>query len=175
MNHLETSNSWFKCWGTGDLHSGGNTTWYYTLGDDNGNWGWVPAVDLGTSSDFDANPTAQGLPQCDGQQQPPPPPPPSDDPNCDVHSDGKLYCGNSADASMYASASSSSGVVNTLRSTNSWFTCWGTGDEHAGGNTTWYYTLGDDNGNWGWVPAVDLDTSSDFDANPAAHGLAKCN
>jgi Phage tail lysozyme len=106
---------------------------------------------------------------------PPPPPPPQDDPNCDVHSDGKLYCGNSADAAMYASDNFSSGVVNTLRSTDSWFTCWGTGEQHAGGNTTWYYTLGDDNDNWGWIPAVDLNTTSDFDADPSAHGLARCN
>jgi hypothetical protein len=104
-----------------------------------------------------------------------PPPPPSDDPSCDVHSDGKLYCGNSADAAMYGAPYFSSGVVNTLRSTNSWFTCWGTGDEHPGGNTTWYYTLGDDNDNWGWVPGADLDTSSDFDANPSAHGLPHCD
>jgi len=167
--------SWFKCWGTGDRHAGGNTTWYYTLGDDNDNWGWVPAVDLSTTSSFDANPSAHGLAQCAGQAPPPPPPPPPEDPHCGVHADKKLYCSNADDAAMRASDHLSSSVVNHLRTTTSWFTCWGTGDRHAGGNTTWYYTLGDDNGNWGWVPAVDLDTTSAFDANPSAHGLPRCN
>src|SRR5262249_48628023 len=99
---------------------------------------------------------------------------PSDDPNCDVHTDGKLYCGNSAGAPLSASPTNGSAVVNYLRSTNSWFTCWATGDVHAGGNTTWYFTEGDDNDSWGYVPAVDLDPSRDCDANPSAHGVATC-
>ena len=174
VNTLRGSNSWFTCWGTGQLHAGGNTTWYYTEGDDNASWGWVPAVDLSTTSDFDADPSAAGLAQCGGGD-PPPPPPPSDDPNCDVHDDGKLYCGNSSGAPLHAAPTNGSDVVNYLRSTSSWFTCWKSGDVHAGGNTTsWYFTEGDDNANWGYVPAVDLDTSSDFDANPSAHGLAAC-
>ena len=65
--------------------------------------------------------------------------------------------------------------MNHLRTTDSWFTCWTTGDLHAGGNHAWYYTEGDDNAHWGYVPAVDLHTTSAFDANPSAHGLAKCN
>jgi len=64
--------------------------------------------------------------------------------------------------------------VNTLRSTSSWFECWFPGQLHSGGNTTWYWTLGDDNGSRGFAPASALDTSSAFDANPTAHGLAKC-
>jgi hypothetical protein len=168
VNHLRTTSSWFKCWADGEEHSGGNKTWYYTLGDDNDNWGWVPAVDLDTSSSFDANPSAQGLAEC----APSLPPLPS---NCNVHSDGKLYCVNASGAAMYASANFSSSVVNHLRTTDSWFTCWGTGQLHPGGNTTWYYTLGDDTGSWGWVPAVDLDTPSSFDANPSAYGLPHCH
>jgi hypothetical protein len=171
VNTLRSSNSWFTCWGTGELHAGGNTTWYYTEGDDNSSWGWVPAVDLDTTSAFDSNPSAAGLAQCGGS---PPPPPPADDPNCDVHSDGKLYCLNSSGAPIHSSPTNGSAVVNHLRSTDSWFTCWKTGDLHAGGNHTWYYTEGDDNGNWGYVPAVDLHTTSDFDSNPSAHGLHAC-
>jgi hypothetical protein len=167
VNHLRTTYSWFDCWATGELHAGGNHTWYHTLGDDNGNWGYVPAVDLHTSSSFDANPSAHGLKQCST-----PKPLPA---NCDMHSDGKLHCVNSAHAAMYKSTNFSSGVVNHLETTNSWFKCWGTGALHAGGNHTWYYTLGDDNGNWGWVPAVDLDTPSSFDANPNVYGLPHCN
>jgi hypothetical protein len=168
VNHLETSNSWFDCWGTGELHAGGNHTWYHTLGDDNGNWGWVPAVDLQTSSSFDADPSAHGLKKCAA----PLPPLPA---NCNVHSDKKLYCANTAHAAMHKSTTLSSTVVNHLETTKSWFKCWGTGELHAGGNHTWYYTLGDDNGNWGWIPAVNLSTPSTFDANPSAYGLPHCN
>ena len=107
-----------------------------------------------------------------GNNPPPPPPPPAS--SCDVHSDGKLYCDNTDNSAMYASDNFESAVVNHLRTTSSWFKCWAYGEEHPGGNKTWYYTLGDDNGNWGWVPAVDLDTASSFDANPSAHGLAEC-
>ena len=79
-----------------------------------------------------------------------------------MHTDGKLYCVDVAGAAMHASPTLGSAVVNHLRTTNSYFQCWGTGDRHAGGNTTWYYTIGDDNGNWGWVPAVDLQTEQLF-------------
>jgi hypothetical protein len=167
VNYLRTTHSWFDCWGTGELHAGGNHTWYHTLGDDNGNKGWVPAVDLSTTSAFDANPSAHGLKQCASL-----PPLPA---NCNVHSDGKLYCANTAHSAMHKSSTAESTVVNHLETTNSWFKCWGTGELHAGGNHTWYYTLGDDNGNWGWVPAVDLSTPSSFDANPGAYGLPSCN
>ena len=93
---------------------------------------------------------------------------------CVVKSDARLYCSNSPAAPMHATATSESAVVNTLRSTYSWFTCWTRGELHAGGNTTWYYTIGDDNGDWGFVPAVALQTTSAFDADPSAHGLPSC-
>ena len=165
VNHLRTTYSYFTCWGTGDLHAGGNHTWYFTVGDDNGNAGWTPAVELQTASSFDANPSAAGLPRCGGN---------GGTANCNVHTDGKLYCVDVAGAAMHASPTLGSAVVNHLRTTNSYFQCWGTGDRHAGGNTTWYYTIGDDNGNWGWVPAVDLQTNSSFDANPSAAGFPHC-
>ena len=97
-----------------------------------------------------------------------------DDPTCDVHDDGKLYCGNVAGAEIYAATNSESGVVDYLRSNPSWFDCWSTGEMHDGGNTTWYHTEGDDYGQTGWTPAVNLNTSSDFDANPTAQGLQPC-
>lgn len=50
-------------------------------------------------------------------------------------------------------------------------TSWATGAKHAGGNTTWYHTLGDDNAKWGWVPGVDLSTPDQLDQNPSAYGL----
>jgi hypothetical protein len=106
----------------------------------------------------------------DGGGDPPPPP----DDACTVHSDHKLYCDNRADAAIYAAPTPASAVVNHLRTTFSWFDCWGTGTLHAGGNTTWYHTLGDDTPSWGWVPAVDLQTTSAFDANPTAGGLQRC-
>lgn len=171
VNHLQTTYSWFDCWGTGELHAGGNTTWYHTIGDENANAGWVPAVDLSTTSAFDANPTAHGLPQCGS---PPPPPPPPPDPSCSVHADGRLWCNNAAGSPIHTSATGGSTVVDHLRTTTSWFDCWTTGEMHAGGNTTWYHTEGDDAGRWGFVPAVDLMTPNAFDADPAARGLRRC-
>ncbi|MEU2060949.1 hypothetical protein [Streptomyces sp. NPDC013455] len=55
---LNTSFSWFACWGPGDYHGGGNNIWYWTQLD-NGQWGNVPAVDVYTSVD-----PAPGLRQC---------------------------------------------------------------------------------------------------------------
>ena len=129
----------------------------------------MPGVNLNTPDAFDADPSAHGLARCGGS---PPPPPSSGD--CSVHADGRLYCHNTGGAAMRSAARLSAGVVNRLRTTYSWFDCWGTGDLHAGGNTTWYYTLGDDNGNWGWIAAVDVSTTSDFDSNPSARGLPRC-
>ncbi|KUN25066.1 hypothetical protein AQJ23_16970 [Streptomyces antibioticus] len=47
---LNTSFSWFACWGYGDTHAGGNDIWYWTQLD-NGQWGNVPAVDVYTPTD----------------------------------------------------------------------------------------------------------------------------
>lgn len=84
------------------------------------------------------------------------------------------YCGNRVPAPVRGARSPSAPAVNTLRTSYSWFICFGFGEHHHGGNTTWYFTLGDDNQTWGWVAAGDLLTSSDFDADPAAHGLPAC-
>ncbi|MEU7123168.1 hypothetical protein [Streptomyces zaomyceticus] len=55
---IDTSTSWFVCWGRGAAHSGGNNIWYYTMGDRiapgrerNHGWGFIPAVDVWTSTD----------------------------------------------------------------------------------------------------------------------------
>lgn len=94
---------------------------------------------------------------------------------CRVHSDDhRLWCNNTPGAALHADPTLSSPIVNHLRTTFSYFECWGTGDRHPGGNTTWYKTIGDDNANRGWVPAVDLSTTSDFDRDPTAQGLAHC-
>jgi hypothetical protein len=170
VNTLRTTESWFTCWGTGEHHAGGNTTWYFTLGDDNASWGWLPGVMLDTPDAFDADPSARGLKACAG----PPPPPPTGSPGCRVEADGKLHCTNRANAPLRSAPGGGAGVVNTLRTTNSWFSCWGTGELHAGGNTTWYYTLGDDNARWGWIPGVMLNTPDAFDADPTRHGLRAC-
>jgi hypothetical protein len=91
---------------------------------------------------------------------------------CGVKSDGKLHCESSPGAAIRSEPKNGSGVVNRLRTERSWFDCWTKGEVHAGGNDTWYHTLGDDNGNWGFVAAVDLSTTSAFDASPS--GLRKC-
>lgn len=169
VDTLRTTNSWFSCWTTGDMHAGGNTTWYRTQGDDHGSWGFVPAAALDTTSGFDADPTARGLANCGGSGAAPSS---GGSSSCSVQSDGKLHCTNRASA-MYGAPRSSSSVVDRLRTTNSWFTCWTTGERHGGGNSTWYGTIGDDNDRFGYVPASALDTTNAFDLNPA--GLRRCN
>ncbi|XKK39029.1 hypothetical protein HFP72_32185 [Nocardiopsis sp. ARC36] len=56
---LETSFSWFQCWGRGDSHAGGNNVWYWTQGDRNGRFGNIPAVNVFTTVDPPA-----GINQC---------------------------------------------------------------------------------------------------------------
>ncbi len=92
---------------------------------------------------------------------------------CGVQQDGKLYC-NNRPAELHAQPSAASPVIDQLRSSFSYFDCWRTGELHAGNNTTWYRTLGDDQGAVGWVAAVHLRTTSAFDADPTALGLAAC-
>ncbi|MER8265455.1 MULTISPECIES: hypothetical protein [Streptomyces] len=79
---------------------------------------------------------------------------------CGVRADGKLWCGNRVGAKGYEHRTYRSGVRGSLTSSFSWFVCWGPGDNHAGGNNIWYWTLLD-NGQWGNVPAVDVHTPSD--------------
>jgi len=93
--------------------------------------------------------------------------------DCGVHGDHRLYCSNRV-TPIRQNPWSESPVVDTLRSTYSWFTCWWAGELHAGGNHTWYWTQGDDNGAWGFVPAVALDTPDDFDTSALEHGLPQC-
>jgi hypothetical protein len=93
---------------------------------------------------------------------------------CGVRADKRLYCTNRANAPLYAQPNKSAEIVNTIRTTSSYFLCWGTGEPHAGGNSTWYYTIGDDNPNLGWTPGVMLNTPDAFDANPRAFGLRNC-
>ncbi|MFF4183427.1 hypothetical protein ACFYZ9_09565 [Streptomyces sp. NPDC001691] len=87
---------------------------------------------------------------------------------CGVRSDGRLYCGNRAGAKGYADRSYRSATRGTLVGTFSWFQCWGHGDPHPGGNDIWYWTQLD-NGAWGNVPAVDVNTGQD-----PAPGLREC-
>jgi hypothetical protein len=95
-------------------------------------------------------------------------------PDCSVHADGKLYCTNANPANIRATPDNTATVVDQLLMDYDWFTCWTTGALHAGGNRTWYYTLGDRYGKWGYVAANDLNTTETFDANPTAYGLKHC-
>ncbi|MFC0844435.1 MULTISPECIES: hypothetical protein [Streptomyces] len=87
---------------------------------------------------------------------------------CGVRSDGRLYCGNKAGAKGYADRSYRSATRGQLNGTFSWFQCWGHGDPHQGQNDIWYWTQLD-NGAWGNVPAVDVNTGQD-----PAPGLSQC-
>ncbi len=99
---------------------------------------------------------------------------PAASPGCRVWPDEKLRCSNTPNVAMQREPSAGGVVVDTLRSAYSWFECWTFGELHAGGNTTWYRTIGDDRGNRGFAPAAVMGTTSDFDANPSAHGLRRC-
>jgi hypothetical protein len=88
--------------------------------------------------------------------------------DCGVHSDGRLYCGGRAGAKGYADRSYRSATRGQLNGTYNWFVCWGHGDPHAGQNDIWYWTELD-NGAWGNVPAVDVNTGQD-----PAPGLREC-
>jgi uncharacterized protein YvpB len=94
--------------------------------------------------------------------------------DCSVHADGRLYCSNTGGAIMRATPSTTAPEVNRLLTTYSWFDCWGTGEARPDGNSTWYHTQGDENPSKGWVAAIDMKTTTSFDANPSAHGLRKC-
>ncbi|MEU4389647.1 hypothetical protein [Kribbella sp. NPDC023855] len=82
-------------------------------------------------------------------------------------SNGSLYCGNRAGASIYLSPryDTPSGnpveIVDTLQTGFSYFKCYTIGQRHGGGNSIWYHTYGDDKGRWGYVPAVDVWTPTD--------------
>jgi hypothetical protein len=93
---------------------------------------------------------------------------------CEVRADKKLHCTNRQNAPLHSLPMESAPVVNTLRTTSSYFECWAFAEKHAGGNTTWYFTLGDDNPMKGWTPGVMLNTPNAFDANPTAFGLRNC-
>ncbi|MEU6892501.1 hypothetical protein ABZ934_12035 [Streptomyces sp. NPDC046557] len=108
--------------------------------------------------------TATGLPAASAA--PAAPAKPTAD--CGVHSDGRLYCGNKVGAKGYADRSYRSATRGTLTTGYNWFVCWGHGDPHQGQNDIWYWTQLD-NGAWGNVPAVDVNTNND-----PAYGLRQC-
>jgi hypothetical protein len=124
-----------------------------------------PAGPEAGDASMDAAVVAPGKPDASGADAGP----------CAVAADGKLHCTNAPNAALYAQPTSHSAITNTLRSTNSIFLCWTAGELHAGGNSTWYFTNGDDNPSFGYVPAVMLNTSDAFDADPTAFGLRKCS
>ncbi|MFB7225723.1 hypothetical protein [Streptomyces sp. NPDC056227] len=72
------------------------------------------------------------------------------------------------DSEGYADRSYRSATRGQLNGTFSWFVCWGHGDPHPGQNDIWYWTQLD-NGAWGNVPAVDVNTGQD-----PAPGLREC-
>jgi hypothetical protein len=102
-------------------------------------------------------------------------PAPTDGLGCVVYIDSKLYCANRIGIEMFAQPAPSGPVINHLLTSYSWFTCWDDGEMHAGGNTSWYFTDGDDRGQpYGWLPAADVRSPQAFNADPAAYGFPRC-
>ncbi|MEU8134197.1 hypothetical protein [Streptodolium elevatio] len=90
-------------------------------------------------------------------------------------STGSLSCWNSAPTSVRSSPyATDSWQVDVLRTTWSWFGCYTIGEFHGGGTKTWYGTVGDDTGQWGFVPASAVSTSWAFDLNPGQYGMKHC-
>lgn len=87
--------------------------------------------------------------------------------------DGRLWCGNGAPVILRYGTLLDSPVSGQLQTSSSYFLCWSTGQQHGGGNSTWYYTDADW-GDPGYVPAQYVYTPSWFDANPSAYGLRHC-
>ncbi|MFC9793200.1 hypothetical protein [Streptomyces sp. NPDC057695] len=88
-------------------------------------------------------------------------------------------CGNRTGAPLRACGSfiPACGVIGWLDTSPSWFVCWASGPPHSGGNNIWYYTMGDRiapggerNHGWGFIPAVDVWTSTD-----PWPGMTECN
>ncbi|MEU8365124.1 hypothetical protein AB0C27_54840 [Nonomuraea sp. NPDC048882] len=90
-------------------------------------------------------------------------------------SGGNLYCGNAANAPIYATPGytkpngNPETVVDRLETTFSYFKCYVSGQPHGGGNSIWYHTYGDQTGRWGYVAAVNVWTSTD-----PYPGVARC-
>ncbi|MFE4538980.1 hypothetical protein ACFRKB_28570 [Streptomyces scopuliridis] len=86
-----------------------------------------------------------------------------------------LYCTNTpgdvTSQSFYGSP-----VTGRMTKTTSWYVCWKVGAPHAGKNSVWYYTQGDEVVNnpgqqgWGYMPAVALGTTK-----APFPGLRKCS
>jgi hypothetical protein len=51
VDYLRSTFSYFKCYTTGQRHSGGNNIWYRTYGDVTGRWGYVAAAAVFTPID----------------------------------------------------------------------------------------------------------------------------
>ncbi|WP_433220924.1 esterase/lipase family protein [Dactylosporangium sp. CS-047395] len=89
------------------------------------------------------------------------------DPNTGWRFTSRWTCGNTRGARLYGDAAYGTPTA-YMDSTTSWFLCYRRGEAHSGGNDVWYYTLGDRpfpgmeaRGNWGYMPAVDVYTSTD--------------
>ena len=93
--------------------------------------------------------------------------------DCSVHSDSRLYCGNTANARLHWDPNYTSPVSGIMQTRYSWFTCWRHGQMHPGHNDIWYLTEGDipQNGysGWGYMAAADVSTTTD-----PAPGLTQC-
>ena len=89
------------------------------------------------------------------------------DPNTGWTWTSRWWCGNRRGAPLYGDANSLTTTA-FMDSTWSWFVCYRRGAVHGGGNNVWYYTLGDRTTTpyqrpnaWGYMPAVDVWTSTD--------------
>jgi hypothetical protein len=95
---------------------------------------------------------------------------------CVIHINGRFYCrndGGAPGAPLHASPSESSPVTDHLRTSYSFFLCWGTGEAQSRGNL-WYYTQGDSLKTCGWLSGDKVYPPPAFEVDPAAFGFVTC-
>jgi hypothetical protein len=94
--------------------------------------------------------------------------------DCTVHSDSRLYCGNTHDAKLYQDPNYTSPVTGVMQSTYSSFICWQYGQVNPRQNDIWYWAKGNTAQNgysgWGYMSAYDVKTTTD-----PVPGLPECN
>ncbi|MBP2476419.1 hypothetical protein JOF53_005291 [Crossiella equi] len=74
--------------------------------------------------------------------------------------DWGMWCENMANIPAYQHRNFNSAIVGRVKTTTSYFACWGRGEQN-GRNSIWYWAQTDDTGAWGNVASVHVKTPQD--------------